>query len=176
MFRIACLVIGYFIGCIQTAYFVGKAYHVDISKVGSGNLGTTNTVRALGAKVGLFTFWCDVAKSLVAFLICKAIFKADPIVAGFYGSAGAILGHDFPFFHKFKGCHMAVPCTYYIYYCTSYIAFGLCFGYIIDIVCTYTDIFTYLGLPFRSDMGDDSTYVSGNIPAQSEHKTSVERN
>lgn len=103
MFRIACLVIGYFIGCIQTAYFVGKAYHVDISKVGSGNLGTTNTVRALGAKVGLFTFWCDVAKSLVAFLICKVIFKADPIVAGFYGSAGAILGHDFPFFHKFKG-------------------------------------------------------------------------
>lgn len=103
MFRLACLVIGYFIGCIQTAYFVGKAYHVDISKTGSGNLGTTNTVRALGIKVGLFTFWCDVAKSLAAFLICKAIFKTDPIVAGFYGSAGAIIGHDFPFFHKFKG-------------------------------------------------------------------------
>ncbi|MEA4972045.1 MAG: glycerol-3-phosphate acyltransferase [Candidatus Metalachnospira sp.] len=103
MFRVACLVIGYFIGCIQTAYFVGKAYNVDISKTGSGNLGTTNTVRALGIKAGLFTFWCDVAKSLAAFLICKAVFKTDPIVAGFYGSAGAIIGHDFPFFHKFKG-------------------------------------------------------------------------
>lgn len=103
MYRLACLVIGYFIGCIQTAYFVGRVYHVDISKTGSGNLGTTNTVRALGIKVGLFTFWCDVAKSLAAFLICRAVFKADPIVAAFYGSAGAILGHDFPFFHGFKG-------------------------------------------------------------------------
>ena len=80
MFRIACLVIGYFIGCIQTAYFVGKAYHVDISKVGSGNLGTTNTVRALGAKVGLFTFWCDVAKSLVAFLIKPSASKSSSSV------------------------------------------------------------------------------------------------
>ena len=91
MFRIICLVIGYFLGCIQTAYFMGKANHVDISKKGSGNLGTTNTVRVLGIKKGLFTFFCDVLKSAAAFYICFFIFKQDPVVAGFYGSAGAIL-------------------------------------------------------------------------------------
>ena len=47
MFRIICLIIGYFFGCIQTSYFVGKKNNIDISKTGSGNLGTTNTVRAV---------------------------------------------------------------------------------------------------------------------------------
>lgn len=103
MFRVICLVIGYFLGCIQTAYFVGKFSKVDLSKKGSGNLGTTNTVRVLGLKKGLITFFCDVFKSAAAFYICYFIFKENAVVAGFYGSAGAIIGHDFPFFHKFKG-------------------------------------------------------------------------
>lgn len=103
MFRIICLVIGYFFGCIQTAYFIGKVNHVDLSKKGSGNLGTTNTVRVLGIKKGLITFFCDILKSAAAFYVCYFIFKENAVVAGFYGSAGAILGHDFPFFNKFKG-------------------------------------------------------------------------
>lgn len=103
MFRIICLVIGYFFGCIQTAYFIGKVNHVDLSKKGSGNLGTTNTVRVLGIKKGLITFFCDILKSAAAFYVCYFIFRENAVVAGFYGSAGAILGHDFPFFNKFKG-------------------------------------------------------------------------
>ena len=103
MFRVLCLVIGYFLGCIQTAYFIGKQSNIDISKKGSGNLGTTNTVRVLGIKKGLFTFFCDVLNSAAAFYICAFLFKQNPVIAGFYGSAGAILGHDFPFFHGFKG-------------------------------------------------------------------------
>ena len=41
--------------------------------------------------------------SAAAFYICAFLFKENPVTAGFYGSAGAILGHDFPFFHGFKG-------------------------------------------------------------------------
>ena len=103
MFRIACLIIGYFWGCIQSAYFIGKVNHVDISKHGSGNLGTTNTVRALGIRKGMMAFFIDAFKSAAAFYMCYFIFRQNPVVAGFYGSAGAILGHDFPFFHGFKG-------------------------------------------------------------------------
>ena len=103
MFRLLCLIIGYFFGCIQSAYFMGKLNKVDISKQGSGNLGTTNTVRALGIKKGLITFFCDAFKSAIAFWVCSIIFKDNAILAGFWGSAGAILGHDFPFFHGFKG-------------------------------------------------------------------------
>ena len=30
MFRIVCLVIGYMVGCMETAYFVSKAWKTDL--------------------------------------------------------------------------------------------------------------------------------------------------
>ena len=47
MFRLICLCIGYCIGCIETAYVVGKLWRVDLRQHGSGNLGTTNALRAV---------------------------------------------------------------------------------------------------------------------------------
>lgn len=101
MFRILCLVIGYFIGCIQSAYVVGKVMRVDIRKHGSGNLGTTNALRVLGKRAGAITFACDILKSVISFTICYKLFGSA--VAGVYASFGAVLGHDFPFYLKFKG-------------------------------------------------------------------------
>ena len=103
MFRIVCLIIGYFFGCISTAYIVGKVRKVDIRSQGSGNLGATNTVRALGFKMGVVTFFGDALKTTAAFFVCKFLFQDNAIVAAFYGAAGAILGHDFPFYLNFKG-------------------------------------------------------------------------
>lgn len=101
MFRIICILIGYCLGCIQTAYFVSRAMKKDIRKYGSGNLGTTNAMRVLGKKAGIVTFLCDVLKCIVAFYICYTIYKSN--VAGIYASFGVMLGHDFPFYLKFKG-------------------------------------------------------------------------
>ncbi|MEA5084420.1 MAG: glycerol-3-phosphate 1-O-acyltransferase PlsY [Lachnospiraceae bacterium] len=101
MFRILCLVIGYFIGCIQSAFVVGKVMRVDIRKHGSGNLGTTNALRVLGKRAGAVTFACDILKSVISFTICYKLFGGA--VAGVYASFGAVLGHDFPFYLKFKG-------------------------------------------------------------------------
>lgn len=103
MFRIPCLIIGYFLGSISFAYIIGRSQHTDLRKKGSGNLGTTNTIRVLGKKFGAINFILDLAKSIAAFYICYNLFKADPLTAAFYGSTGAILGHDFPFYLKFKG-------------------------------------------------------------------------
>lgn len=102
MFRIACLVIGYLIGCIQSAYFVGRAMKVDIRKHGSGSLGTTNALRVLGKRAGAMTFVCDILKSVFAFIICYKLFS-NSIIAGTFASFGTVIGHDFPFYLKFKG-------------------------------------------------------------------------
>ena len=102
MFRLICLVLGYFIGCIQSAYIVGKIWHKDIRKYGSGNLGSTNALRVLGKKAAAITFICDILKAVLAFVIAYHIFGRS-IVAGVYASAGAVLGHDFPFYLSFKG-------------------------------------------------------------------------
>ncbi|MDO4531121.1 MAG: glycerol-3-phosphate 1-O-acyltransferase PlsY [Bacillota bacterium] len=103
MFRLICMIIGYCVGCIETAYVVGKLWKVDLRKHGSGNLGTTNALRVLGKKAGAMVFIGDILKSVIAFLICRAVFQENWLIAGVYGSAGAILGHNYPFYLNFKG-------------------------------------------------------------------------
>jgi acyl phosphate:glycerol-3-phosphate acyltransferase len=111
MFRILCLTLGYFIGCIQSAYLLGKiVYKVDIRKEGSGNAGSTNILRTFGKKSALIVFISDFTKGIFSFLICSYIVQkfgifnnTDAPLAGFYAGVGAILGHNFPFYMKFKG-------------------------------------------------------------------------
>ncbi len=103
MRSLVCILIGYAVGCIQSAYIVGKMMHVDLRKHGSGNLGSTNALRVLGKKAGAITFICDILKSVISFLICRAIWPDMGMVAGLYGCVGAVLGHDFPFYLKFRG-------------------------------------------------------------------------
>ena len=103
MFRLICIAIGYAIGCIQTAFIIGKLCKTDLSKKGSGNLGTTNALRVLGFKAGLATFICDILKGVVSFLLARWLFPGEALLAGLYSCAGTILGHDFPFYLRFKG-------------------------------------------------------------------------
>lgn len=107
IWRIAiCLILGYAFGCVSTGYIVGKAQKVDIRKYGSGNVGTTNALRTLGKKAALITLLGDVLKCaipvvLIKFLIFNDIPYAD--LLGLYTALGAVLGHTFPFYLKFKG-------------------------------------------------------------------------
>lgn len=111
MIRVICLIIGYSIGCIQTAFIVGKLMgKIDIRDFGSGNAGTTNVTRVLGAKAGLIVFICDILKGVLAYILCSLIFKGDgtffsgnSLIPGIYAGFGVILGHDFPFYLKFRG-------------------------------------------------------------------------
>ena len=45
--------------------------HIDIRKEGSGNSGTTNALRVLGWKAGIFTFLGDVLKCVAAYFIVR---------------------------------------------------------------------------------------------------------
>lgn len=112
--RLICIVIGYICGLFQTSYIYGRANGIDIRNYGSGNAGTTNALRTLGAKAGAVTFLGDCFKCVIAVLIVRVIFgnsHRDIIrLLGLYASAGAILGHNFPFYLKFKG-GKGIACT-----------------------------------------------------------------
>ncbi|MBQ6887467.1 MAG: glycerol-3-phosphate 1-O-acyltransferase PlsY [Lachnospiraceae bacterium] len=107
MERLICLVIGYCLGLFQTAYFYGKMKGIDIRQHGSGNAGTTNTLRVLGTKAGLIVLAGDILKTILAVVVVTLIFgKSNPetiYLLKLYAGAGAILGHNFPFYMNFKG-------------------------------------------------------------------------
>lgn len=107
MVRIVCLLIGYVFGLFQTAYFYGKAHGIDIRQHGSGNSGTTNALRVLGTKAGLIVFAGDCLKCMAAVGIVRLLFGStyhDMIyLLCLYAGAGAILGHNYPFYMNFKG-------------------------------------------------------------------------
>lgn len=105
MERLICLVIGYICGLLQTGYLVGRIKHIDIRKEGSGNAGSTNAVRVMGWKAGAITFAGDVLKCVAAVVIARVLFKDSECapLLGMYAGMGATLGHNFPFYLKFKG-------------------------------------------------------------------------
>ena len=76
--RLICLILGYFIGAIiQTGFWIGKFNHIDIRDYGSGNAGTTNTMRTLGKKAGFITYFMDAFKSCITALIIHFIYGSN---------------------------------------------------------------------------------------------------
>ncbi len=107
MVRFLCLAIGYVFGLFQTGYIYGRMHGIDIRDHGSGNAGSTNMLRTLGTKAGLITFAGDCIKCILAVVLTRALFGKShedilPLLA-FYAAAGTILGHNYPFYLKFRG-------------------------------------------------------------------------
>ena len=107
MARLICLLIGYAFGLFQTSYFYGKLHGIDIRTKGSGNAGTTNTLRVLGPKAGMIVLVGDVLKTVLAAAVARWFvvpqFPELEQVLVLYAAAGAILGHNYPFYMQFKG-------------------------------------------------------------------------
>lgn len=107
MERLICVMIGYIFGLLQTGYLYGKLHNVDIRKQGSGNAGTTNALRTMGWKAGLVTLLGDAFKCVFAVLLVRLIYREThgdmlPLLS-MYAGMGAVLGHNYPFYMKFKG-------------------------------------------------------------------------
>ncbi|MBE6009434.1 MAG: glycerol-3-phosphate 1-O-acyltransferase PlsY [Lachnospiraceae bacterium] len=104
--RIISILIGYFAGLFQTGVIYGKITGTDLRKTGSGNTGTTNSIRVLGWKAGVIVCAGDLFKAVVAIIVVWLLFRhgEGPVkLYMLYAGLGAVLGHDFPFYLKFKG-------------------------------------------------------------------------
>ena len=100
---IGMIIIAYLLGSIPTGLWIGKyIYHKDIRKLGSGNIGTTNTFRTLGFKAGVVVLVIDILKGTLAasqpyFLGISGTF--NPLLIGLFAS----LGHTVSIFDNFHG-------------------------------------------------------------------------
>ncbi|MCR5823296.1 MAG: glycerol-3-phosphate 1-O-acyltransferase PlsY [Lachnospiraceae bacterium] len=107
---IFCLIMGYFFGIFSSGYFIGKIYHVDVKSKGSGNLGTTNVLRVVGLKAGIITLVIDLGKTIIPLMLTRFVLfpQYEPMsdmnqLMVLYTAFGAVCGHLFPFYLKFRG-------------------------------------------------------------------------
>ncbi len=102
MVYILIFLIGYLIGCPNTALALAKLKKVDMRSGGSGNPGASNAMILMGWKAGIIVALCDIGKGLAAVLLCRALFPWAQFAAA-VGGVGCVLGHMFPFYLRFKG-------------------------------------------------------------------------
>ena len=103
------ILFAYLLGSVPFGFIIAKAQGIDLRKVGSGNIGATNTGRTLGKKWGIICMLLDILKGLVPMLLVPLLGlardNANPLQLTLWLLVGcaAVLGHVFPVYLKFKG-------------------------------------------------------------------------
>ena len=103
------ILLAYILGSIPSSVWIGKIFFdVDVREHGSGNAGTTNTIRTLGYKAGVPVFIIDALKGWFAVFMSKVIFGYFPEIempdyVQVVAAAAVVIGHIFPVFAGFRG-------------------------------------------------------------------------
>ncbi len=110
---IVITIVAYLIGSINLSIIICKLMGKgDIREHGSGNAGTTNTLRTLGKLPALVVLIFDVLKAVIAIYLGKWLITLGQAqnatipyndLAMALSSVGVILGHNFPIYYGFKG-------------------------------------------------------------------------
>ena len=155
--RLICILIGYVFGLFQTSYIIGKIHKTDIREHGSGNAGTTNALRTFGKKAGAMTLLGDCLKCVFAIVAVRLIFKeksADILpLLSIYAAAGCVLGHNFPFYLKFKGgkgiaasSGVVISLMLFPKYCFMFTVFGIVFFALVARISRYVSLASLIGM------------------------------
>lgn len=131
------IIAGYLIGNINFARIFSWMFaKKDITTVGSKNPGTMNMLRTRGFGEALLTLLMEAVKSgapaLACYFLFKTYFPGYEDLAYFLSAIGAVIGHCFPVFYKFKG-GKGVACTFGMFlfhpncWWVSLVMFAICF-------------------------------------------------
>ena len=94
------ILVSYILGSIPFGYIIAKIKGVDITKLGSGNIGATNVGRFLGKPYFFIVLFLDAIKGFIPTILFKLLFGLEyGILAGLF----SVIGHSYSIFMKFKG-------------------------------------------------------------------------
>ncbi len=106
VFAVGTIIIGYLMGSIPMGYLIARSQGIDLLKSGSGKIGGTNVLRAVGLFPATLTILGDAFKGLIPTYFAVMIFANSPFhmawVAALTGAA-AVVGHNHSVFLKFRG-------------------------------------------------------------------------
>lgn len=115
LYMVLLIIISYLLGAFPTGLVVSKIFFgIDIRKLGSGNIGSTNVFRVLGTKYGIIVQIIDILKGFLPVFFISTYFLnfiEDDFLYKFGGELGvkiisgffAIIGHIWSIFVKFRG-------------------------------------------------------------------------
>ena len=96
------LVVAYVLGSIPVAWLVVRRLkHLDVRRIGSGNVGATNALRATSPAIGLLVALADAGKGALAIWVARRAHASDTAVA--LAAVAAVAGHVAPVWLKFRG-------------------------------------------------------------------------
>jgi len=96
------IVVSYFIGNISFSRMFARLKHKDITKLGSGNAGSTNVLRNFGFVYGFLNLVLDIIKGFVPAIAFYFIF-GENLIYLYTAGISVIIGHIYPVIYKFKG-------------------------------------------------------------------------
>lgn len=158
LIKIGVLLLGYLAGAlIQAGYWMGKFNKIDIREYGSGNAGTTNVMRTLGKKAGIITYLLDAFKAVLADLVIHfAIVPHTDIpemLLFLYCGLGIVLGHNFPFYLKFKGgkgiaasSGVVISLMFFPKYCFMFTVLGIGIFALVALTTKYVSLASLIGM------------------------------
>jgi glycerol-3-phosphate acyltransferase PlsY len=100
----------YLVGAVPWGLLIGKwSSGVDVRSIGSGNIGSSNVLRSIGAKQAALVLFLDVAKGTGAVLTATALADVAELSSletsylEMSAAVAALVGHNWPIYLKFKG-------------------------------------------------------------------------
>ncbi len=101
---LAVCAVAYLVGSLPFSYIFAKMVKgVDITKVGSKNMGATNVLRTAGPVPALFAFFGDFLKAVAVLLMLSRFFPTVPEDVVLAAAVAVVLGHDFSVLAGFRG-------------------------------------------------------------------------
>ena len=98
---LAVVLLAYLMGAIPTGVLVARLRGIDIQRTGSGNIGATNVLRAVGPGAAVVVVLVDPLKGVLAVLVPSMLGLGPWWVAA--AALAAVVGNSFNVFLRFRG-------------------------------------------------------------------------
>ncbi len=92
----------YLIGSIPFALILSRRWGTrDLRRIGSGNIGAANVLRASGITAGVLVALLDITKGAASVMLAERLNPSSPVPAA--AGLAAIIGHVYPVWLRFRG-------------------------------------------------------------------------
>jgi glycerol-3-phosphate acyltransferase PlsY len=91
----------YLLGAVPFSYVLGRLRGVDLTQVGTRNVGATNLAHEAGWAVAVIALLLDMGKGWLPAWGCKALGLGEGVAVA--AALAAVVGHSWPIYLRFRG-------------------------------------------------------------------------